>query len=318
MSIFVNEFSADSLNELLRLVLQIEKEKKENILYYRGESDDYGVRALTPSVYRNGQKQHIECEHIYYREMQRYNDHEFNQDITAFDKLARMQHYCCPTRMIDVSEDLMSATYFALNGSGSNGQTKPVIYVLEIAHDKIKYYDSDAVSVVANLAKTPIKNDSNAEKSKEAIWCDAKQYLDCRESYNSTRLESKNYLLHDIKEEKAYFQDQIDPKHIFSVFCVKPKYTNQRLLGQKGAFLLFGLNYEEVKQSPQLFEKDGNRISLKLNSDLHPIVTVHKILLGSQVKQADLRKIGITTPYIYPELESVSEYLKEEGAYSEC
>ncbi|MGR9051071.1 MAG: FRG domain-containing protein, partial [Gammaproteobacteria bacterium] len=252
----VDLFHAYSLDELIRFVLQIKKTNDGNTLYFRGENQDFGEKALQPSIYR---EQNYIREHIFYREMQRFNDHEFFADKTAFDKLARMQHYQCPTRMIDISEDVLSAAYFALDVD-ERKEKKPdsVLYVLEIDWNKIKYYDSDAVSVVANLAKTPLDNPDNTEKSKRAFAHDSLNFLYDREHFNNADLKSIRFLLHDIKEEKPYFQNLIDPKHVFSLFCVKPKYSNQRILGQKGAFLLFGLNKKDVEKPIPVFEQHAS------------------------------------------------------------
>ena len=304
MNPLVSMFYADSLDELIRLVLQLEKTNKDNPLYFRGETEDFGISALTPSIYRHD---HLINEHKFYREMQRFNDHEFFTDKTAFDKLARMQHYQCPTRMIDISEDVLSATYFALDKGEKN--TASILYVLEIMDDKIKYYDSDAVSVVANLAKAPLENPNNNEKSKRPVWRDGLSHLNDRARYCTTDLESKSYLLHDIKEEKPYFEDKIDPKHFFSLFCVKPKYSNQRIHGQKGAFLLYGLNKIDAALSIPVFQHSGSSLQLALEPGFHPIANVTKIKLSPQIQQSHLEKLGISKPYIYPELDKVSEYL---------
>jgi len=308
MNSLVSEFYAETLDELIRLVLQVQKTKADNLLYFRGEPKDYGITALTPSIYRND---NLVKEHKFYREMQRFNDHEFFADKTAFDKLTRMQHYECPTRMIDISEDVLSATYFSLNKREKN--TASILYVLEIMEDKIKYYDSDAVSVVANLAKSPLENPSNNEKSKRVVCRDGLSHLNDRAKYCKTELESKRYLLHDIKEEKPYFEDKIDPKHLFSLFCVKPKYSNQRIHGQKGAFLLYGLNKIDAALSIPVFQQSGSSLQLALEPDFHPIANVTKIKLSPQIQQSYLEKLGISKPYIYPELDKVSEYLTKKG-----
>lgn len=303
----IDTFYASSLEELLRLVLQCEP-AIGNTLYFRGESEDYGLTALIPSIYRD---KHLAHEHTYYREMQRFNDHEFVSDKTAFDKLARMQHYLCPTRLIDMSKDLMSAAWFALEKRQKQQAyvEDAVLYVLEIRENKIKYYDSDAVSVVANLAKTPLDNKHNIEKSKRSIWRDAINYLGQVEEYNQAQCRSRSYLMHDIKEEKAYFEDDIVPAHLFSVFCVKPKYSNQRVHGQKGAFLLFGMNKQDVEKPISLMEE----INKPFMFHDHPIEKITKIILDRNIKLAELEKIGVTKPYIYPELEKVSEFLKDMG-----
>ena len=45
MNSVVNEFYANTLDELIRLVLQVQKTKEDNLLYFRGESKDHGINA---------------------------------------------------------------------------------------------------------------------------------------------------------------------------------------------------------------------------------------------------------------------------------
>jgi hypothetical protein len=54
------------------------------------------------------------------------------------------------------------------------------------------------------------------------------------------------YLLHEIREEKAYFQPIIDQKDIEKVVAVKVKQSNNRIIKQSGAFLIFGIDGEKV------------------------------------------------------------------------
>lgn len=298
---YINVISANNLQSAIQIVLDIKQENNNNPLYFRGEKKDYGCSSLNPSIYRDLET--LKKEHEFYREMQRFNDQEFSVDRTAFDKLSRMQHYNTPTRMLDISEDLMSALYFALENKKDDEPA--ILYIFEIDKQKIKYYDSDVVSVIANLAKTPLENEENPSKSKKHIASDASFYIDARKEYNRESISSKRYLLHDIKEEKPYFEDLIDPKHIFSVQCVKPKFTNQRIQGQKGAFLLFGLNKENIESSIKIMENNH------LSGENHPVVKLTKIELYNILIE-DLNKLGITKPFIYPELEKVSEYLKRE------
>lgn len=300
----IQTFSASTLDEAVRFVLQVER-SADNQVYFRGENQDFGATALSPSVYRD--VKHLENEHKIYREMQRFNDHEFTTDKTTFDKLARMQHYTTPTRMIDLSEEMFSSLYFALEGKQEGAAS--VLYMLEIDANRIKYYDSDAASVLANLAKSPLENGQNSAKSKKQIWLDAKDYLDDRESYNkATDLKSKGYFLHDIREEKSYFQDLINPQDIFSVLAVKPKLTNQRIQSQKGAFLLFGLNIDDYKTHFPLITSNQQ---LNPASQFHPLVRLTKIYLQPSIELRHLEKLGISKPYIYPELDRVSEFLKD-------
>lgn len=299
---------AKSIDELVRIVLTLEKTDQGNVLYFRGENSDYGENALTPSVFR----QFLHREHQIYREMQRFNDHEFATDKTVFDKLARMQHYLAPTRMLDMSEDVLSALYFSLDAR-KDGETSAV-YVLEIDSDMVKYYDSDTVSVVANLVKSPLNDGATGDKSKKSLHRDGVRFLHDKDGFNQQL--SVKFLLHDIGEEKSYFRSLLDPLHLFSVLCVKPKYTNQRLLGQKGAFLLFGMSLNDASKPIRLLQNDPSqadalRLNASLSSDWHPIRKLTKIRISCTINQRSLSMLGITKPYIYPEMDKVAEYLTD-------
>jgi len=281
--------------------------------YFRGEPEDFKEGAFTPSIYRDSGL--LKSEPNIYREMQRFNDQEFRDDKTTFDKLSRMQHYGAPTRLIDMSEDALSALYFALNDQSKESDTgvpehDAVVYVIDVASKNLRYYDSDAVSVVANLAKSPFTNDT--KKNKRTIARDAHKYRARVKFFNQRR--STKFLLHDIKEEKPYFSSIIDPEHIFSVQCVKPKFTHSRINSQKGAFLLFGLNPEKLRKNIGLIEKCGKKLCLTSNKTImHPVKRITKIVIEAKAinkMNKNLEKrLGVKTPFIYPEMDKVARYL---------
>lgn len=243
--------------------------------------------------------------------MQRFNNHEFTEDRSAFDKLSRMQHYLAPTRLIDFSEDALTALYFAVE---TRTECKDaIVYVTAIANDKIKYYDSDAVSVISNLAKLPLSD--NSDKSKQAIATSAKESLN-NPRYDSVKCfnaeKSAGFLLHEIKEEKGYFSHIINPQHIFSAQFVKPKLTNTRIYGQKGAFLLFGLNYyDAISHIPIIDHKDNKLVLLDDIRIQHPVKKILKLKISCKIDLKHLKKLGVTKPYIYTGMDKVSEHLKE-------
>ncbi len=296
----------ESLSELIKEVSAI-KVDKDNFLVFRGESKDYGDSALTPNIYRDG---YIENEDKIYREMQRFNDQEFLSDKTAFDKLSRMQHHGGKTRLLDVSEDLMSAVYMALDNDLVK-EENALVYIFEIKEKNIKYYDSDAVSVISNLAKIPLQNKDN-HKSKQNIIFDIKG--NGVKKFNKKK--SAKFLRHEIREEKPQFEPIIDPKHLTSVFYVQPKLTSNRIKAQKGSFLLFGLNPNNPEKPIRLIEKNSNECKLLKNTPniTHPIEKCYIFELKyekiKKIKE-DLEKIGITTPFIYPELDKVANYLSK-------
>lgn len=307
------------LSDLLKSVTKIKTSNENNILVFRGEKEDFEDTALVPMVYRDG---YIEHEDTIYRESERFNDSDFTKDNTTFDKLSRIQHYTAPTRLIDVSEDLFSAIYFAIADINSlehksdktkikldKGLLNPVIYIFEINHKKIKYYDSDTVSVVSNLAKIPLRHpNSSSTKSKKDLLRSIRKHTN-NEKFN--REDSVKYLVHEIRAEKPQFDSIINSTHLTSVHFVLPKLASNRLKSQKGVFLLFGLNYKNVKKPIKIL-KNNKLIPTSKNTD-HPIVKAHILRIDYahvSEMQEELLKVGIKKPYIYPEIDKVSEYLK--------
>lgn len=301
--------SIKSLSELVDLVAEIGACSK-NLLVFRGEKRDYGKAALVPYIYRDD---YIVSEEKIYRESQKFNDEEFYVDKTAFDKLSRIQHYSAPTRLIDVSEDLFSAVYFAIAEKElkvSEGKADDaIIYLFEIDRDKIRYYDSDTVSVISNLAKIPLYSSSN-DKSKEQLLADALKFK--VKEFNEQP--SAKFLRHEVREEKPHFEAIIDPEHLTSIQFVYPKFTSNRVRTQRGAFLLFGLNVEDASKPIKLIDEKGDLIKAKKLVD-YPVKVIHKFVLKYDYidkMQKELKSLGIRTPFIYPEIDKVSEYLVKE------
>ena len=297
------DYRIGKLSTLVKIAGKIGR-NTDNLIAFRGEKRDYEQTALVPLVYREN---YIKKEELIYRESQRFNDEEFKSDKSTFDKLSRIQHYTAPTRLIDLSEDLLSAIYFAIADKDKNDKNDAIIYIFEIDKSKIKYYDSDAVSVISNLAKIP--NDGISKKSHQALIDDVIKYKKRIKKFNKSK--SVKYLMHEIREEKPQFKSIIKPWHLTSIQFVLPKLTSSRVRSQKGAFLLFGLGKKNKK--PIRLLKKGKLVKSNSNAQ-HPVLAMHKILIKHskvQKMRKELVSLGVKKSFIYPEIDKVSEYLKD-------
>ncbi len=100
-------------------------------------------------------------------------------------------------------------------------------------------------------------------------------------------------LLHFIQAEKPYFLPKIKIEDLKSIFAVKPKQTNQRILAQQGAFLLFGLKTLLAEQND--FD-----------------ITVRTFKVPAEAKQPILKEldgININASTLFPEIESAAKYI---------
>lgn len=251
---------------------------RDSVLFYRGHSNH--IFSLVPSIYRD--KGWIQNEDILYKELILRCPADFYTNESTFQSLVKMQHYSLPTRLLDMTTNPLIALYFATADESQNGE----VVVLSIPKREIKYFDSDTVSVLANISRRPAGFSLPEEEVSTS-------------EFNS--LPDIKFLLHEIKHEKPYFEAIIDSNHLESVVCVKPKLDNARIVKQDGAFLLFGIN--KIKTRPAIVP---NRYMA--TSPAIPII------INSEYKQkirAQLAALGITEGSIYPEIERVASHIKE-------
>jgi hypothetical protein len=190
--------------------------------FFRGHSR-FSHR-LVPSIYRD--PSWIANEDVLFKELVLRCPNDFSGQESTFQSLVKMQHYSLPTRLLDITANPLVALYFACEHEGSQRESGEVV-VFRIPTAEIKYFDSDTVSVLANISRRP----STFELPDSGLD---------REAFNDhTQI---HYLLHEVKREKPYFEPFILRAHLESVVCVKPKLDNASVIKQDGAFLLFGMN----------------------------------------------------------------------------
>lgn len=254
-----------------------ETEFDDNVLvFYRGHSSK--AFELKPSIYRKNEL--ISNEDRLFKDIIARTPNDFKGCNSTFEKLVKMQHYSLPTRLLDITSNPLVALYFACADNDRKGEDG-LLYRFEIKESQLKYFDSDAVSVVANIARRPISFEVASIMKYD------------RDEFN--KQEAILYLLHEIRTEKPHFHDVIDKEDIGRVFCVKPIFDNPRIIKQEGAFFLYGINGEKSKPADFPFE--------------YTTYTVNKGDKQKILKQ--LESLGIDESTLFPEIEHVAKHLKE-------
>ncbi|OTG65550.1 FRG domain-containing protein [Acinetobacter silvestris] len=267
-----------SISQLLNIFSVVPKDDVSE-RYFRGHSA-CGYE-LIPSIYRNNKN--IEQEDILIKESLALCPKDFNDCKNTLEVLVKMQHYDLPTRLLDITSNPLIALYFACSNDLDKLAAGELI-IFNIPKKDIKYFDSDTVSVISNIALRP-----------QSFHIPHENDLTI---FNQTS--ELQFLLHQIKNEKPHFLPLVVKDHLSKVICVKPKLDNPRIIRQSGAFFLFGVGQNKLELT-----------KLPIGYQLKP--NGKRLIIPSQSKKyllKELDDLGINQASIFPELDKVASYLK--------
>lgn len=209
---------------------------------YRGQRD-----ASWPNVagiFRPGLKDLLKNEKRAVRDLVSVYPNEFAPDETMFDRLVRMQHFGLSTRLLDVSLNALVALYFATDPGPDDANSDGLVTAFAIPQEREKYFDSDSVSCLANLANMTDLEKAEIYRLRESRTKGLSK-LKRIEEFNDNEVMKR---LHQfIRSEKPYFLPIIDPVDLFKPYYVHPKMSNRRILAQSGAFIIYGIDPPEDK-----------------------------------------------------------------------
>lgn len=287
-----SESRTPTLTDFINIVTNYAK-SNSNFKCYRGQKKSNWSKI--PGLFRPDLVSIEENEKRAVRDLISVHPHEFSVDETMFDRLVRMQHFGLPTRLMDVSQNPLVALYFATDLDGDGSESDGVVTAFAVPPEREKYYDSDSVSCIANLANMTkeekdeiIKLRRNAPKLPHI-----KKHV---ESVNSNEVIKR--LNQFIKSEKPYFLPIIRLIDLFKPYYVHPKMSNRRILSQSGGFIIHGLKPpHEIKYANAI---DETRFLIPKESK-------------KELRSA-LELLGINESTLFPELDKAAKRIESNYA----
>jgi hypothetical protein len=271
-----------SISEIRSFVAS--KFSAESKLFFRGHSDPNYI--LRPSIMRTERLEKNESK--MYHELLINCPNNFEKCYTHLEKLVEMQHYGLPTRLLDITRNLLVALYFAC-------ESQPEMYgelvLISAKESEIKYPQSDTVSILASL---PLFS----KKEQDSFYKLATDNKINNKQFNS----GVGHLLHEVRLEKPAFQSEINKSHLLNSYIVYALKNNNRIVKQDGAFILCGLSNAVSPLEKFRYIEGGKKV----------VVLISK--KKSMLEQLEI--FSINQAALFPEIECVAEYIKDKFSKS--
>lgn len=252
-------------------------------VYYRGEASNKW--RTIPGILR--ENSYNTRESFYYHEIQVRAPKEF-ENQTHLNKLVTMQHYETPTRLLDLTSNPLSALYFACANKEQISNDGRVM-LFPIMPGSMSYGDSDKALILSCLA--PLTPFEKFFMHQEISDSKTDTYINDQECIHL------NKLFLEICTEKPAFQRRIKFGDLLNPLFVQPNLINPRIVNQRGAFLLSGLDFND--------DEAEERIKDRMSTTQIVIPANRKTTI---LKELDA--IGINQATIYPNLDKIAGYLK--------
>ena len=254
--------------------------------YFRGLSSDRHLNA--PGIYRSTLPS-TKDENYFFNEIQVRCPSAFS-GMKNINKLTYMQHYGCPTRLLDISSNPLVSLYFAcLENKNQNG----VVHVFGVPESDILYEQSDRVQMLSKLAEFKKHEQDKILQLAYIYLLKGKFPQSPASKYTDSVIER---LYHAIKRDNAAFEREMVPLDLLKPIFVQVNKDNPRILKQDGAFIVSGLDLDE--------NDSNNKISCY--STLQFVIPANS---KSNLRK-ELENVCINQASLFPEVDQVADYLK--------
>jgi len=300
-------------------------EKYLSPVWYRGQSEDLD---LIPKVFRpdknNPFRVYDESSMFHNFKMRTYQEYR-HEHTNVFEWLCLMQHYDLPTRLLDWTESILIALYFAVNTEkhwGKDGVIfslyAPRLNQLTDIHEPpedrlygVRAQEDPEIILRPEMAKLNLlpsifygKNIRDCEVMGPKIIKLLKEITE----FFYKHQELKSYNLRDLSIKAQYLINSL-----YKPTAIIPYRINKRMLAQYSLFTLHGgkIQAKEYTKSSKLI---GDPIHLEeLNKKAEePFMKKYKVRASSKEKiNHELNKRGIHEANLFPEVDRQAKYIKD-------
>ena len=316
-------------------------------LYFRGQKAHYD---LLPSLFRNtGWVVHeAELNALIIND----NPKEFLDCKSTFEKLVKLKHYNQPSRLLDITSNPLIALYFACDVDKDGGIPVVITAYSEKSKEK-QSVSSDTVTMLTGLANSTIRSDLIQDLLKpieDLPFCKDKDKNLCWRKYNCNitpervvprknkescyfsddkqgnrykKYEDKSVgeiiigeIIHQCKKESGseLYWDDLCFNELNQCIVVNPPLNTDRIVRQKGCFIMCGLNPCDMFSPPESFYEFFKLKGKGLNAMKRHIYYVNPENISTI--QSQLKMVGIDKYFVFPELENDIE--EKKSNYENC
>jgi len=277
-------------------------------IWFRGLGD--ARWKLTPGIFRQSRRIYIEETSMFHVFQLRLSEHRRIYQST-FDWLCLMQHYEMPTRLLDWTENVLIALFFAVNDfDAQHRHGKLCVLNARRLNEHTTHSSRRARSNIC----TPTRFDTIA-RAELAVVRNMEHYSDSLikmfEASDLTERE-RNAVSEDLKNWEREARDWVA-----SPIAVFPSRLNGRMVLQSSMFTIHGGKF--LRSNHQKRELPRPRTLEEINDALAPRDQFLKTYLIPQKHKTEIRRqletLGIHYGSLFPEIDKQAAYIKEQWRF---
>ena len=302
------------------------REKPEEHLYFRGESEYFPKR--TPSLYLQDSLIEHGSEYYYRSLINELGRDDYEANTSLVRLISELQHYGAKTRMLDITKSPLIALYFAVE---KDNEKPGYLYIYRTTESGEKFDTGHTIAIkcALNLIAPEVINDflEACTKIKEKQGCKFEELIGKTQEeilfdYNDKMKKPISRFM-ELLNQTARVREKL--QYPIKIFCdlnkahvIIPSKSTDRIKQQQGAFIFPKYVNTKNKSNDRVREEIDNSIQ-ELNAVL--ITKKNKkeerfscIKIDNGYKKTirdELAQLGITSGFIYPDIEHHSNSLLE-------